>query len=173
MSYVDTSIIVAALDKLDPRQKLAQEVLEKEENKKISELVLAELASILSRKESMLLEISRKIKVREELIVPAAILYIMKRFKLSYKSINGYKRISIVGNLYSPFATAVDISPKFRLKTLDLLHLAYAKTLIEQGEEINELITVDNDFEREREAIKQELNVKVKALATPSDSIKS
>jgi predicted nucleic acid-binding protein len=38
MSYIDTSIIIAALDKLDSRQKLAQKVLEKGENKKVSEL---------------------------------------------------------------------------------------------------------------------------------------
>ena len=167
MSYVDTSIIIAALDKLDSRQKLAQRFLEKGENKKVSELVLAELASILSRKESMLLEISRKIKVREELIIPVAILYIMRRFKLSYRKVNGYKRNFIIGNMYSPLVTAVDISFKFKIKTLDLLHLAYIKTLIEQGEEINELITIDDDFEKEREAIKQELNVKVKTLSTP------
>jgi hypothetical protein len=69
--------------------------------------------------------------------------------------------------MYSPLVTAVDISFKFKIKTLDLLHLAYIKTLIEQGEEINELITIDDDFEKEREAIKQELNVKVKTLSTP------
>jgi hypothetical protein len=40
------------------------------------------------------------------------------------------------------------------------------KTLIEQGEEINELITVDDDFKGE--AIKQELNVKVKTLSSSS-----
>ena len=54
MSYVDTSIIVAALDKLDSRQRLALRVLEKGENKRVSELVLAELASILARRKSML-----------------------------------------------------------------------------------------------------------------------
>jgi predicted nucleic acid-binding protein len=50
MSYVDTSIIVAALDYLDPRRELALEILEKKEDKKISELVLVELVSILSRR---------------------------------------------------------------------------------------------------------------------------
>jgi predicted nucleic acid-binding protein len=168
MSYVDTSIIVAALDKLDSRQRLALRVLEKGENKRVSELVLAELASILARRKSMLQEISRKIKLREELIIPVAILYIMRRFRLSYRRVNGYKRIFIIGNLYSPLATAVDIAPEYKLKTLDLLHLAYIKTMIEQGEEINELITLDDDFEREREAISQELNVKVKTLSSSS-----
>ena len=125
----------------------------------MSELVLTELASILSRREEMLLELSRKLKVKEELIVPIVILYILRKFKLSYRRVDGYRRIFMIDNLYPPFATAMDISSKFKLKILDLLHLAYIKTLMEQGEEINELITVDYDFEREREAIKRELNI--------------
>lgn len=40
MSYVDTSIIVAALDPLDSRQALALRALEEKNNKKVSELVL-------------------------------------------------------------------------------------------------------------------------------------
>jgi predicted nucleic acid-binding protein len=61
MSYVDTSIIVAALDYLDPRRELALEILEKKEDKKISELVLVELASILSRRRNVLYEAFRRI----------------------------------------------------------------------------------------------------------------
>ena len=132
----------------------------------MSELVLTELASILSRRGEMLLELSRKLKVKEELIVPIVILYILRKFKLSYRRVDGYRRIFMIGNLYPPFATAMDISSKFKLKTLDLLHLAYIKTLMEQGEEINELITVDYDFERERETIKRELNIDVKILGS-------
>jgi len=169
MSYVDTSVIVAAFDKLNSRQRMAREVLEEGERKIVSELVLTELASILSKREDMLLELSRKLKVREELIVPVVILYILRRFKLSYRRVDGYRRIFMIGNLYSPFATAVDMSSKFKLKTLDLLHLAYVKTLMEQGEGINELITVDHNFEREREIIKRELNVDVKILGSSSE----
>jgi len=132
----------------------------------VSELVLTELASILSRRGEMLLELSRKLKVKEELIVPIVILYILRKFKLSYRRVDGYRRIFMIGNLYPPFATAMDISSKFKLKILDLLHLAYIKTLMEQGEEINELITVDYDFERERETIKRELNIDVKILGS-------
>jgi predicted nucleic acid-binding protein len=68
----------------------------------------------------------------------------------------------MIDDLYSPFATAIDISSKFKLKTLDLLHLAYLKTLKEQGEEIRKIITADYDFEREKEAIMRELNINVK-----------
>jgi predicted nucleic acid-binding protein len=159
MSYVDTSIIVAALDGFDPRQKLAQEILEKRKNKIVSELVLAELASIISRRENILFELSEKIKVKKELAIPTLLLYILMRFKLSYRKINGHKRVFMIGNLYLPFATAIDISSKFKLKTLDLFHLAYLKILKKQGEEINEFITADYDFKREKENIERELNI--------------
>jgi predicted nucleic acid-binding protein len=81
------------------------------------------------------------------------------RFKLSYRKINGHKRVFMIGNLYLPFATAIDISSKFKLKTLDLLHLAYLKILKKQGEEINEFITADYDFKREKENIEREPNI--------------
>ncbi|MEM2848845.1 MAG: PIN domain-containing protein [Candidatus Bathyarchaeia archaeon] len=164
MSYIDTSVIIAALDQSDPRQRLAREALEKRENKKVSELVLIELASILAKRDETLSQVSRKIDARRELTLSVVILYIMRRFKLNYRKVDGFKRIFAIGNLYPPFATAMDISPRFKLKTLDLLHLSYVKTLIEQGEEINELITVDEDFGRMKELITRELNVEVKTL---------
>jgi predicted nucleic acid-binding protein len=164
MSYVDTSIIVAALDYLDPRQKSALEVLEKKGDKKISELVLVELASILSRKRNILYEAFRKIGVKEELMIPAAILYIVKRFRLEYKRVYDHGRVLPLGDFYLPLATAIELSSKFKLKTLDLLHLAYIKTLIDQEEEIFELITVDEDFKKEEESIKRELKIDIKTL---------
>jgi predicted nucleic acid-binding protein len=164
MSYVDISIIVAALDYLDPRQKSALEVLEKKGDKKISELVLVELASILSRKRNILYEAFRKIGVKEELMIPAAILYIVKRFRLEYKRVYDHGRVLPLGDFYLPLATAIELSSKFKLKTLDLLHLAYIKTLIDQEEEIFELITVDEDFKKEEESIKRELKIDIKTL---------
>jgi hypothetical protein len=55
----------------------------------------------------MLLELSEKVKVRKELTIPAVLLYILRRFKLSYRRVNGYKRVFMIDNLYSPFATAM------------------------------------------------------------------
>lgn len=48
MSYVDTGIIVVALDPEDQLQ-TAKMILEDEEDKIVSELVLMELDSVLSR----------------------------------------------------------------------------------------------------------------------------
>jgi len=61
MSYIDTSVIVASLDPLDPRRELALGVLEKLRDKRVSELVLAELASIVSRRGNVLHKTLRRI----------------------------------------------------------------------------------------------------------------
>ena len=106
MSYIDTSVIVASLD---PRRELALGVLEKLRDKRVSEIVLAELASIVSRRINVLHKTLRRIGVRDELAV----------------------------------------------------------ALKEQGEEIHELVTVDDDFKREEEAIKHGLKIQIKTIGNP------
>ena len=160
MKYIDTSVILAALDPLDPKQKPAREILERNEDKVISELVILELASVLTRRE-ILKKLKRKLGLREELILPTVLLYLMKRFKLCYGKANGHLKIPELGELYTPIATAISISQKLRLKTLDLLHVAYAKVLKIRGESIDTLITADEDLANK---VIKELDIRVEVL---------
>lgn len=54
MIHVDTSVIVAALDPADPRREEARKALELYDNKVVSELVIAELASVLAKQYKVL-----------------------------------------------------------------------------------------------------------------------
>jgi hypothetical protein len=54
----------------------------------------------------------------------------------------------------------MELSPKLKVKTLALLHLTYAKAFIEEGEEVRKITTIDEDFERERRAIREALNAR-------------
>ena len=54
MIYVDTSVIVAALDPSDPRREEAKKTLELHDDKVVSELVVAELASVLTKQHKVL-----------------------------------------------------------------------------------------------------------------------
>jgi hypothetical protein len=60
----------------------------------VSELVLAELASIVSRRRNVLHKTLRRIGARDELAVPVVLLYVLKRFGLEYR------RIDVRGNFY-------------------------------------------------------------------------
>jgi predicted nucleic acid-binding protein len=139
MSYIDTSVVVASLDPLDPRRELALGVLEKLRDKRVSEIVLAELASIVSRRRNVLHKTLRKIGVRDELAVPVVLLYVLKRFGLQYRRIDGRGNIYPLGDFYLPLALAIELSSRVRLKTLDLLHLAHIAALKEQGKRYTSL----------------------------------
>lgn len=163
MNYVDTSVIVSALDPLDPRQKYARAALEENKDNVISELAIAELASVLARRES-LRELKAKIGLREELIIPAVILYLIRRFNLRYERANGHAKIPALGEMYLPITIAINLSRNLKLKTLDLLHIAYAKLLRDQGKRINVFLTIDKEFEKATKIVDEKFNIKIKIL---------
>ena len=101
MSYIDTSVIVAALDPSDRRRDQARMVLEGREGKFISELVLAELSSVFARRDE-LKKLTCELGIREDLALPAILIYLIKRFGLNYMKVNGLVRLPAIGGLYSP-----------------------------------------------------------------------
>ncbi len=154
MSYVDTSVIIAALDTRDPRFRAARELLEKEKYKVVSEIVLSELASVVARREDLVSSIASTLRLGVEEAIMAILVYIIKRFRLKYKNIRGRTRIPLLGDAYKPIAIAVELSPRTKLRTLDLLHIAYAMLLKDEGEPIERLVTADKDFEKARDTLK-------------------
>jgi len=159
LSYIDTSVIVAALDPLDPRQKQARSILEEEGEKVISELMLVELASIVTRREELVTSIANKLGLSKEEAIIAIILYLLKRFNLKYKKVHNGTRLPLLGEVYKPIAVAVQLSPKLKMRTLDLLHIAYVKLIKDKEEPIQKLVTADKDFEKARETLKKELDI--------------
>ena len=164
MSYVDTSVIVVALDPKDSRREHARSFLESDEYKVVSELVLVELASALSRRNELLLSLASKLGVSNELLVTASLLYILRRFKLKYRAITVRTRPLPFGRIYAPVAVATELSSTLRLKTLNLLHVAYVKILKEEGEPIRTLVTADSDFKRIKKELRDSIGVEVLLL---------
>jgi len=164
MSYIDTSVIVAALDPTDPRRRRAREILEEEGHKVVSELVLAELASALSRREELLSDLAGRLGLSRELTIVAILLYIMRRFNLRYRAVVSRARALPFGKMYAPIATAMELSVALKLKTLDLLHAAYVKLLKNEGEPIRTLETADSDFEKAKKQLKSILGIDVSLI---------
>ncbi len=164
MSYVDTSVIVAALDPADPRRGRAREALEEEGYKVVSELVLAELASVLSRREGLVSDLARRLGLSAELTIVAVLIYLLRRFNLRYRAVEGRARALPFGKASAPTAAAVELSAALKLKTLDLLHAAYVKLLRDQGEPLFTLKTADADFKKAEERLKRAVGVSVSLI---------
>ncbi|BEP17370.1 hypothetical protein PYJP_07220 [Pyrofollis japonicus] len=161
--YVDTSVVVAALDPLDPRRDGARRALQRPVGKIVSELVSAELASVLSRQRGVLEEVRRRLGVDESVAFVAVLLYILKRFGLRYVPVKKFSR-TLLGRFYGPIAYSILLSEKLRLRTLDLLHLAYIKALREQGIPVDTLLTADTDFKENEERIRNVLGITVELI---------
>ncbi len=165
MSYIDTSTIIATFDPKDPRRLEAIKALENEPVKIVSELVLAELASVLSRREDLLRQVMHDLKLSREEAIIAILVYILKRFDIKYKTVNKVARYPFLGKIYGPIAEAVELSTHVKLRTLDLLHIAYIKLLINEGENIRKFITLDKEFEKAKEYLDKRINIKLKIIS--------
>ena len=120
MKYIGTSVIVEALDNRDLRQKRAQAFLENESNKIVSELVIVELSSILSRREKLVEHIKKITGIANyKLITIALIMYILRIYHLQYIGIEE-NTISLpsIGKINTVIAEALKLSHGIRLKTL-------------------------------------------------------
>lgn len=160
MIYVDTSVIIAALDVKDPKREEAKKILEIHDDKAVSELVLIELASVLARQHKMLASIRNKLNLDEHVAFMAVILYIMKRFKLKYTIVGGFLRTPL-GSFYKPLGYGIELAEMLKLRTLDLLHLAYIKSMKEQGILISTILTADKEFKDNEEDIKKIVGISV------------
>ncbi len=161
MKYIDTSVIVAALDYSDYRRERAQRFLEQEDDKVVSELVLAELVSVFSRREELLRSIEYLVGVKRGLGIIVALVYVLRKFNLQYISVDDSLFLPPIGRVHMVIAKAVELSVKVKLKTLDLLHLAYTLALREKGYPLKEFVTLDDDFIDNKDAIEETVGVRV------------
>ncbi len=165
MSYIDTSVIVAALDQRNERRGAALSFFKEEGEKLVSEITLVELASILSRRRELILSIAEKLRVEPEKAVAASIAYVLSRFGLRYVRLRSDPEFTMLGWMSKPFAAAAEIAPRYRLRTLDTLHIAYAMLMREEGVGVESIVTMDKDFLKITGVLEKETGLRIRVLA--------
>nr|MDO8062137.1 PIN domain-containing protein [Candidatus Freyrarchaeum guaymaensis] len=164
MKYIDTSVIVSALDPLDEKQKTSLQFLEEEKEKVASELVMLELASVVSRRLDELSIPLREFSLPSEQLLIAILVYVLRRFGIKFVKIVGSMEIPLLGQMSLPVAATIELSAKIKLRSLDLLHIAYVKLLKEKGFKISAFATLDEYFVKAKEFLEEELSVALETL---------
>ena len=163
MKYIDTSVIVSALDPLDQEHALARKAVHDRGDKVVSELTLVEMASVIRWRQYSL---DKKAIPDSPNIIDlyGRVLYILQEMDLRVlfpkESIIG----SPFGNMTSPYFRALELSSDIPMRTLDLLHLGYASEIGSSLSISLDFLTRDNEFAKYSEKIREILGIRVLVL---------
>jgi predicted nucleic acid-binding protein len=165
MSYLDTSVIIAYCIGGDPQHSKAVNIIEKVRQKVdkfyASTLTLVELYSVISRniqKYKLPPGIEEITNYRIKLRV--TITYFLKLLSL-YIFSDEAKIIDLDRlKLFYKFFDAISLATELKLKTLDLLHLAYARQLAKK-KLIKFFVTFDSEIIKNKEVILKNIEIEV------------
>lgn len=164
--YVDTNVIIARYKPGDPLHGVADELFKRDFEFVISPVTLVELYSVLSR-------VKPFVRLREEFkhaSIGTLVAFIIHDLHLKLRARAFLFKLSLLGTTFRvplEYHIAMKFSEKLQLKTLDLLHLAYAYML---REEIDYFVTGDDDILSRRELIRECMGIEV---IEPSELLKT
>jgi predicted nucleic acid-binding protein len=157
--YIDTSVIVSAIDRGDERNRDADKFLLREKEKVISPLVLIEIFSVVSRNSDRLIS-GLDLEINEE-DLPAVITRLgVKKYELNLLY-SFDKEFTIFGEVPAEIKLAFTLAPKLKLRTLDLLHLSNAWNFKLNGYGVDEFATFDNGILRKTGKIEELTGIRV------------
>ncbi len=155
MNYVDTSLVVTALDRSNPkRSKAAAALLGGSRGKVVSELFLVELASTISRKADLLNALGAE-DSQPPTILLAYLLYVMSKFELKLIGPSGERVVTPLGRVSGEAGSSLGLAANLRLRSLDLLHVAHLVSLTDRGYGIETLLTSDAEFLKAESFLKE------------------
>jgi hypothetical protein len=132
--------------------------------KVVSELVITELSSVLSRNKNYVTLVDELSGDRASSSY-AVILYILQKFDLLFLPVQQTQVEMPIGNCGNIMSFAVELSRDIPMRTLDLLHLSYAHAMMESTKADIELITRDREFEIYKSKIYRAAGIKVMYFA--------
>ena len=174
MAYVDTGVLIAAYAPKDPIRVAAKAFLRKSHAPRIiSPLTFAELSSVLSRVEESL-ELPSVLRTEPpQRRIRALAEYVVRDSRLTIASQVGSTRLRLGGRSVSvpmEYTTAAALAPKLKLRSLDLLHLAYASLISQLEFSISSFVTGDETILGKSDEIQKSLNI---TATHPKDAVRT
>ncbi|MFH0848770.1 MAG: hypothetical protein V1857_04640 [archaeon] len=171
-AYVDTGVMLARYIPGDPENPSCSRFFERiETNKFVSVLSILELSCVFSRLletdevevppeiEESLTELSREERIR------TMVEYVLEDCGLRTVEVDPiHLTISLLGSptkISHVCYKALNLASELRLRTLDILHLAHISSLVDEGVQIECLVTNDSELLARRKQISEILRIRV------------
>jgi len=165
-AYIDTNIIVAKYVPTDPYHARSKAFLESVGSKKVvSPLTVVELMAVTCRQEEALQAPKEILKEPVRKRTRAIVEFFLRDSNLTLISIQASARMKIARSIVTvplEYATSLRLATSLKLKTTDLMHLAYAENFRSSGEELDSFITTDAGILRKSDDIQKLLKIKAK-----------
>jgi len=165
MFYLDTDVILSYNFETEKLHLQAVNLIEKIEGSKFyaSPFSILELYCTVSRTIGKYkLPFPRFRKLKEELKVKMVIEHAIRSLNLTVCSDDtANKEIEWLSvKVFSRYFDAIRLAPKVKLRTGDLLHVAYACQLKNEGK-IEYIVSLDDDFQKKEGSIERETGIKL------------
>lgn len=165
MFYLDTDVILAYNYETEVQHWRAVNLIEKIEGSKFyaSPFSILELYCTVSRTIGKYkLRSPRFRELKEEIKVKMVIEYAIRSLNLTVCSDDTANKemewLSV--KMFSRYFDAIKLAPKVKLRTGDLLHVAYACQLKNEGK-IEYIVSLDDDFQKKEVSIERETGIKI------------
>jgi predicted nucleic acid-binding protein len=166
MAYVDTNVILANYFPEDKVHGMASAFFELSRKRKIISPVSAvELFAVVSRLQTNIQAPMEIVEESPRRRVRALVEFLIRDCKLFVASVPAQAKIRIAGTMVSvpvEYESCIRLAHVLKLKTLDLIHLAYADNLRKWGHDVDVFVTFDGDILRGSTNIQQQLGIEVK-----------
>lgn len=184
MPFLDASFVVALAFQNDTNHEIAVQFAEDRKNSTfyLSPIAICEIACVIPRKivggnlisdpvSRILQQQFKSSQQCSEALIYAVLSYLSEKYRIKFCSDNEVAHFSTVEPLGSDIFQYVEVLNLYKLaikwastlmlKSLDMLELVYVKKLSETGRYPAEFVTLDIDFAKRQQVIKDKIGIQV------------
>ena len=163
-AYVDTGVIIAKYLPGDPYHDRSISFLASATRRKIvSPLTLVELMAVTSRHIETLQVPEKVLQEPPRKRTRGIVEFFLRDSNLTPVAIQMHARIKAAGSIMTiplEYVRTIRLAHSLKLRTLDLMHLAYAENIRSSGEELDTFVTNDRDILKKSDEIEKLLEIR-------------
>lgn len=156
MNYIDTSLVIAALDTSSPaKSKDATALLTRTREKVVSELFLVELASVFSRKSDLIAAVHVE-DTSPATVMLAFMVYVMSKYDLKLVEPSIEHVATPFGRVDAESSSCLALASELKLRSLDLLHVSHLVSIMHRGFIVESFLTSNSDYQRAEKFLEEQ-----------------
>lgn len=163
--YIDTNVIVAKYHPRDPYYASSRSFLDSSTDKVASPLSIVELMAVTSRQAKELYAPDEILREPPRRRIRAVVEFLLRDSNITIVPVAAQARVKVAKSILTlplEYVSSLRLASSLGLRTLDLMHLAYAYNIRGSGYELDSFVTTDTTILKKSVEIEKLLKIHVK-----------